>query len=44
MKQPEPEPEHSPTSIAKEYGSANLYFSWFSAQSLEEGFTIYFAL
>jgi hypothetical protein len=34
MKRPEPEADHSPTSIAKEYGNANLQISRHSACSL----------
>jgi hypothetical protein len=37
-----PEPDHSLTSIAKQYGSAKLQLSRHSACSLEE-FAIYFA-
>jgi len=36
MKRPEPEPDHSSTSIATEYGSAKLEFSGSSAYSLEK--------
>jgi len=37
-----PEPDHSPTSIAKQYGSAMLQISRPSAYCLEK-FAIYFA-
>jgi len=42
MKWPEPEPDLSPISTAKECGSANLDFSRYSARSLVD-FEICFA-
>jgi len=36
MKRSEPEPNHSPSSVAKEYGSAKLQLSGSSAYSLEK--------
>jgi len=42
MKRPEPEADHSPTTIDKQYGSANLQLCRHSACSLEK-FAIYIA-
>jgi hypothetical protein len=39
MQLPKPEPDHSPTSIAKQYGSAKLELCRFSVYPLEK-FTI----
>jgi len=36
MKRPEPESDHSPTAIAKKYGSAKLQLSRHSACFLEK--------